>query len=98
LLGWEKRAARRVPIDCPAQLMLPDGSEHTVMVHDLSVNGCSFECGLDLPPDLEVELRLTPPPGSLVEPLQCTVRVVRTLPGELPFSYTVAASTLRVTK
>lgn len=96
--GWEKRSARRVPIDCPASVMLPDGSEHMVTVKDLSVEGLAFESGLDLPPEMEVELRLLPPPGSLIEPLQCTVRVVRSVGTDMPFSYLTSACGLRVEK
>jgi len=98
LLGWEKRSARRVPIDCPASVMLPDGSEHMVTVKDLSVDGLSFESGLDLPEGLEVELRLLPPAGSLIAPLQCKVHVVRSVPTDMPFSYLTSGRSLRVEK
>lgn len=98
MLGWEKRSARRVPIDCPASVMLPDGSEHMVTVKDLSVEGLSFESGLDLPADMEVELRLLPPAGSLIEPLQCKVRVVRSVPTEMSFTYLTSARGLQVEK
>lgn len=96
--GWEKRSARRVPIDCPASVMLPDGSEHLVTVKDLSVQGVAFESGLDLPPGMEVELRLLPPPGSPTRPLQCTVQVVRSVPTGLPFSYLTSGHSLQVQK
>ncbi len=98
MLGWEKRSARRVPIDCPASVMLPDGSEHMATVKDLSVEGLSFESGLDLPEGLEVELRLLPPAGSLIEPLQCKVLVVRSVQTEMPFSYLTSTRSLQVEK
>jgi hypothetical protein len=78
--------------------MLPDGSEHMAVVKDLSVDGLAFESGLDLPPDLEVELRLLPPAGSLIEPLQCKVHVVRSVPTDMPFTYLTSARSLQVEK
>lgn len=98
MLGWEKRSARRVPIDCPASVMLPDGSEHMVMVKDLSVAGLAFESGLDLPEAMEIELRLLPPAGSLITPLQCKVVVVRSVATEMPFSYLTSTRNLQVEK
>lgn len=98
MLGWEKRSARRVPIDCPASVMLPDGSEHVATVKDLSVEGLSFESGLDLPQGMEVELRLLPPAGSLIEPLQCKVLVVRSVQTDMPFSYLTSTRSLQVEK
>lgn len=98
MLGWEKRSARRVPIDCPASVMLPDGSEHMATVKDLSVEGLSFESGLDLPQGMEVELRLLPPAGSLIEPLQCKVLVVRSVETAMPFSYLTSTRSLQVEK
>lgn len=78
--------------------MLPDGSEHMATVKDLSVEGLSFESGLDLPEGLEVELRLLPPAGSLIEPLQCKVLVVRSVQTEMPFSYLTSTRSLQVEK
>lgn len=98
MLGWEKRSSRRVPIDCPASVMLPDGSEHMATVKDLSVDGLAFESGLDLPEGMQVELRLLPPAGSLVAPLQCKAVVVRSVPTDMPFSYLTSARGLQVEK
>jgi hypothetical protein len=76
--------------------MLPDGSEHMVTVKDLSIEGLAFESGLDLPEGMEVELRLLPPAGSLIQPLQCRVSVVRSVATDMPFSYLTSARGLRV--
>ena len=78
--------------------MLPDGSEHMATVKDLSVEGLSFESGLDLPEGMEVELRLLPPAGSLIAPLQCKVLVVRSVETEMPFSYLTSTRSLQVEK
>ena len=98
MLGWEKRSARRVPIDCSASIMLPDGSEHMVAMFDLSVDGLAFTSGLELAPDTEIELRLLPPPGSLVQPLQCRVQVVRSVATDTPYTFLTSTRGLRVEK
>lgn len=76
-LGWEKRAARRVPIHCPVQILVASGQSYGGMALDLSVDGILFDSPIALEPAQSAELHLQPPPGSMITPLRAAIEVIR---------------------
>ena len=96
-LGLEKRAGRRIPINCPVQIMLPDGREFHGLVLDLSVDGVRFDCPVELVPAQEAEIRMLPHVTSPIPPLRAVIEVLRCDPAEAPGKFEIAAA-LRVIK
>jgi len=96
-LGLEKRIGRRIPIDCPVQIVLSDGRELLGLVQDLSVEGIRFDCPVQLIPAQEAEVRLLPPNASMIPPLNAVIEVIRCDPTDTPYRFIIAAA-LRVTK
>lgn len=96
-LGLEKRTGRRIPINCPVQILLQDGRELLGLAHDLSVEGIRFDCPVALIPAQEAEVRLLPPGASLIPPLNAVIEVIRCDPTDTPYRFVIAAA-LRVTK
>jgi len=96
-LGLEKRIGRRIPIDCPLQILLADGRELLGLVHDLSVEGIRFDCPVALIPAQAAEVRLLPPAASMIPPLHAAIEVIRCDPTDTPYRFMIAAA-LRVTK
>lgn len=96
-LGWEKRSGRRIPVNCPVQILLQDDREFLGLAHDLSVDGISFDCPVQLAAAEEAEIKLLPPEGSLTAPLKAVIQVIRCDPTDSPHRFLIAAA-LRVTK
>lgn len=77
MLGLEKRGTRRIPIHCPVQIILADGTTLSGMALDLSVDGILFECPIALGPAVDAEIRLQPPADSAITPLHAAIEVIR---------------------
>jgi len=96
-LGWEKRSGRRIPVNCPVQIMLKDGRELLGLTHDLSVDGILFDCPVPLAAAEEADIKLLPPEGSFIAPLNAVIQVIRCDPTDSPHRFMIAAA-LRATK
>ena len=96
-LGLEKRTGRRIPINCPVQILLSDGRELLGLAHNLSIEGIRFDCPIELMPSQELEVRLLPPSASATPPLHAVIEVIRCEATETPFRFMIAAA-LRSTK
>ncbi len=97
MLGWEKRGARRVPIHCPLQIIFADGTTYSGMAVDLSVDGILFDSPIALEAAQAAEVRLQPPPGSVISPLFAAIEVIRceALAGGAQFRIAAALRALR---
>lgn len=91
-LGLEKRSGRRIPVNCPVQIMLQDGREFLGLAHDLSVDGILFDCPVQLAAAEEAEIKLLPPEGSFITPLKAAIQVIRCDPTNLPNRFMIAAA------
>lgn len=96
-LGWEKRSGRRIPVNCPMQIMLKDGRELLGLTHDLSVDGILFDCPVPLAVAEEADIKLLPPEGSFITALDAVIQVIRCDPTDSPHRFMIAAA-LRATK
>lgn len=96
MVGWEKRSARRIPVNCPLRVTLPDGQECMGLAHDLSVEGISFECNIALAAASSAEVQLVPPAGVATAPLSGSIEVIRCTELNTRGGYLIAAA-LRVT-
>ena len=96
-LGLEKRTGRRIPINCPVQILLPDGRELLGLAHNLSVEGIRFDCPVQLLPAQELEVRLLPPNASSTPSLHAVIAVIRCEATNTPFRFMIAAA-LRAAK
>ena len=97
MIGWEKRSARRIPVNCPIRITLPDGQERMGLAHDLSVDGISFECGIAIGEATSAQVQLEPPAGAHTAPLRGSIEVIRCTELDTRGGYLIAAA-LRVTK
>lgn len=95
MIGWEKRSARRIPINCPIRITLPDGQECMGLAHDLSVDGIAFECNVELNEASAAEVQLLPPAGARTAPLRGAIEVIRCSALDTRRGYLIAAA-LRV--
>ena len=57
LPGWIEREERK-PVSIGASILLPDGRSLSVMIRDVSANGCCVECDEVLPVAQTVRLDL----------------------------------------
>lgn len=96
-LGWEKRSGRRIPVNCPVQIMLSDDRGFLGLVHDLSVDGILFDCPVQMAEAEEAQIKLLPPEGSFIAPLSAAIQVIRCAPTDSPHRFMIAAA-LRVEK
>ena len=55
--GWVERE-ERMPVSFGASIVLPDGRSVSVMIRDVSANGCCVECDETLPVAQTVRLDL----------------------------------------
>ena len=55
--GWVEREERE-PVSIGASIVLPDGRSVSVMIRDVSANGCCVACEEVLPTAQPVQLRL----------------------------------------
>lgn len=96
MVGWEKRSARRIPVNCPIRITLPDGQECMGLAHDLSVDGIAFECAIAMPEASAADVQLIPPTGAMTAPLIGAIEVIRCNALDSRRGYLIAAA-LRVT-
>ena len=89
---WEKRSARRIPVDCMVVIKAADNALYDGVVKDLSVDGISIETTYNPAPAVLFEIDVIPPPGSIVSPLRAVAEVIRSVPSETEGHYTIAAS------
>lgn len=82
---------------CPVQITLADQREFLGLTHDLSVDGILFDCPVALAAAEEAEVKLLPPEGSFITPLNAVVQVIRCDPTDSPHRFMIAAA-LRVTQ
>lgn len=95
MIGWEKRSARRIPVNCPIRITLPNGQECMGVAHDLSVDGIAFECGMEITEATSAEVQLIPPAGAMTAPLRGAIEVIRCSTLGTRHGYLIAAA-LRV--
>jgi len=91
-LGWEKRSGRRIPVNCPVQILLGDTREFLGLAHDLSVDGILFDCPVQLAAAEEATVTLLPPEGSIITPLKAKIEVIRCDPTDSPHRFMIAAA------
>lgn len=89
---WEKRSARRIPVDCMVIIKAANNALYDGVVKDLSVDGISIETTFNPAPAELFEIDVIPPPGSLVSPLRAVAETIRSIPSESERRYTIAAS------
>lgn len=76
----EKRATRRIPVQCPVQFKR-DGKSATYegLLKNLSVGGIAFESQVFIAPGELVDILLLPPQASSVLPLDAVIQVTRSV-------------------
>jgi hypothetical protein len=78
--AMEHRWGERVPLDCPASLLLPDGSRVNGRMRNASISGALIDADERLPVYTTLNVRLATGEGPrrrMIELSACVVRVTR---------------------